>query len=63
MKTVDMSPQAISRRLEELNQLWELCVTLQSSRIVAGSATMPGKVSDAQPSMVTDHPRKDLHAK
>jgi hypothetical protein len=31
---VDMSPEAVTRRMEELNQLWELMVALQSSEII-----------------------------
>lgn len=31
---VDMSPEAVTQRMEELNQLWELAVALQSSEII-----------------------------
>ncbi len=31
---VDMSPEAITQRMYELNQLWELTVALKSSEIV-----------------------------
>jgi len=39
MMKPDMSPQAVSRRLNELNQLWKLCVTLSKARPVASSST------------------------
>lgn len=31
---VDMSPEAVTQRMEELNQLWELTIVLQSSEII-----------------------------
>ena len=31
----DMSREAISRRLNEFDQIWELCMALSKSRIVA----------------------------
>ena len=32
---VDMSPEGISRRLSEFDQIWELCMALSKSRIIA----------------------------
>lgn len=34
---VDMSPEAVARRLHELNEVWRLCTALSKARIV-GSA-------------------------
>ena len=31
---VDMSPEAVTNRMETLDQLWELAVALQSSEII-----------------------------
>ncbi len=31
---VDMSPEAVTKRMEELDQLWELTIALQSSEII-----------------------------
>ncbi|HEY2847674.1 MAG TPA: hypothetical protein VGI80_07640 [Pyrinomonadaceae bacterium] len=31
MKTVDMSPEAITQRMKRLDELWELTVALRSS--------------------------------
>jgi hypothetical protein len=34
MMEVDMSPEAVTVRMEALNQLWELTVALQSSELI-----------------------------
>ena len=31
MKTIDMSPEAVTRRMQRLDQLWQLTVALKSS--------------------------------
>ena len=31
MKAVDMSPEAVTRRLKELDQIWELSVALKKA--------------------------------
>lgn len=38
---VDMSPKAIERRLNDLNQIWRLCVTLGNARRTPSSKMKP----------------------
>lgn len=46
---VDMSPEAIARRLNELNQLWKLCTTLsRARRISSANPTKNIQASDAK---------------
>jgi hypothetical protein len=39
MKQVDMSPEAVTRRLKRLDQLWELCVSLMKAEKVSGETS------------------------
>ena len=36
-----MSREAVTRRMEELNQLWELAIALQSSDLANSKAVQP----------------------
>jgi hypothetical protein len=45
-RTRDMSPQAIRRRLMDLNELWRMCVVLERSK----------KVSDPSAGFAKDDP-------
>jgi hypothetical protein len=40
-RTVDMSPAAVSRRLEELAQLYEMALSLKRARVI-GPVGAPG---------------------
>jgi|GEM_PF-7047889 len=43
---IDMSPQAVSRRLNELNQLWKLCTILMRAKAVAARDNPKNKSID-----------------
>lgn len=47
--TIDMSPQAVTNRMIALDQLWELTVSLKSSRILddeTGENPSPEPIAD-----------------
>lgn len=45
---VDMSPEAIARRLNELNEVWNLCMVLSKARIVSSARKKEKKKSLAK---------------
>jgi hypothetical protein len=47
---VDMSPEAIDRRLRELGQLYELGISLQKAKKVGKVAPSPPQTSPPHPS-------------
>jgi|GEM_PF-1436058 len=58
---VDMSPEAISRRLREFDQIWEVCMALSKSRIIPS----PRKIAEQEvignsPSTDIGTPSRDL---
>ena len=50
MKRVDMSPEAVGGRLDLLDQLWEICMTLSRSQIIDTVET-----NSDQPEYFGDH--------
>lgn len=42
-RTVDMSPAAVSRRLEELAQLYEMALSLKRARVVGPLRSVEGE--------------------
>ncbi len=46
MTKTDMSPKAIERRLNDLNQIWRLCVTLGNARRTSAPKNTPRPTKD-----------------
>jgi len=53
-RTVDMSPAAVSRRLEELAQLYEMALSLKRARVIG--PLRPAVDHAAPPVAVRDEP-------
>ena len=52
---VDMSPQAVTRRMIALDQLWELATALKSSKIVVKDKKTIDKTKPTKATAVPDH--------
>ncbi len=53
-RTVDMSPAAVSRRLEELAQLYEMALSLKRARVVGPVRPVEGEAPAADRGEPTD---------